>query len=199
MIVLIKSNCGKFAEIFDRPTVCKSALEFRYSYQEEIEEKIEQFGSFILTSPRAVKAIEKTGKQFDGETAYVVGPKTAAAARSIGLDPIGQDSGNSKELAKIVEGSPLFLCSNRRQDTIPNRTSCKEQFAYETVVKESVEIPDSANWIVFFSPSSTEAVDANGDFKTAAIGPTTASHIENPDAVAKRPDPESLRKAILSA
>ena len=199
MIVLVKTTCGKFAEVFDRPTVCKSALKFRYPYQEEIKEKVEQFDSFILTSPRAVKAIEKSGKRFEGETAYVVGPKTAEAARSIGLDPIGQDSGNSKELAKIVEGSPLFLCSNRRQDTIPNRTNCKEQFAYETVVKESVETPDDASSVVFFSPSATEAVDTTGDFKTAAIGPTTASHRENPDAVAERPEPKSLKEAILSA
>jgi len=70
---------------------------------------------------------------------------------------------------------------------------------------DTIELPD---WVCFFSPRGVATVFESQDIdwsgvKIAAIGPTTAEALRVqgivPDAVAPRPEPESLVEAILGS
>lgn len=204
---------------------CVPVLRFEFVGRDTLAEHIqrpEEYAGLTLTSPRTVAAL----KDFDlaawrNHPAFVVGPRTAAEARRLGLRTMGEESGSADDLADMIaarsfERPLLFLCGDRRRDTIPDRlraagVAFDELVVYRTTgdaeaLAEAVEPPP--DWIVFFSPSGVETADVlagpswNRIFH-AAIGPTTAEALRTaglaPAAVAEAPTPEALAAALTHA
>lgn len=177
----------------------------------------------ILTSPRAASRLVEgiqlpriDAAAWQKKAIWTVGPATAAAVAAAGFEPEGEDSGEAGRLAeRIVAHSAtrpwLFLCGDRRRDTLPEalrqaRTPFEEVIVYQTRGKA----PDwsacpSPDWVVFFSPLGVEAaMPANTNWetaRTAAIGPATAVALRDagrPAAVvAEQPTPAALVAALI--
>jgi len=136
--------------------------------------------------------------------------------RTLGLEPIGAETGSATALVQYLRNQPpedrlLFLSGNRRRDTLPEGLEemgrpFDEQVVYETHPRTTFDLPPSSQgtWLVFFSPSGIEAVQAaDGEpdaYRIAAIGPTTAGALRTAglrvQAVADNPSPPALVTAI---
>lgn len=215
-----------FAEI-DLKAESHPVLTFDFPYQAQLREHLEggeHYAALIATSPRVGRALEAVfretpslAKDWKNRTAYVVGPKTAQSLSAVGLQPQGADTGSATALAdRIVEEKPegpvLFLAGNRRRDTLPHRLRSEEVdfdelVVYETRARRGLTLP-SATWLVFFSPSGWDAIQASDSvdprtYRIAAIGPTTASALRDRglavEAVAETPSPEGVVAALSTA
>lgn len=180
----------------------------------------EAYGGLILTSPRAVEAVRRLGQLLEAwrtHPVYAVGPRTAEAARALGLRPCGQESGTGINLAHFILTQPrpkrplLFLCGARRSEELPmllrqEGIPLEECVVYDTRpiipnVPTAAPLPD---WVVLFSPSAWESArQLSLDWsrvRIAAIGPTTAQALRQQqvrvDAVAAKPTPEGLLQAL---
>ncbi|MFO8233691.1 MAG: uroporphyrinogen-III synthase [Longimonas sp.] len=182
-----------------------------------------RYDALLCTSPRAVRALEQVlpsthpnHARWADKPAYVVGPRTAQAVAEWGGTPVGADAGGAAALAdQIVADAPgplLFVSGNRRRDTLPNAlVSAGQMFdeveSYRTRTRSTLNLPPPPAWLVFFSPSGTEAVQASGydlaSYPCAAIGPTTATALREQGAavraVADAPTPEALATAVQEA
>lgn len=183
----------------------------------------ERYDALLCTSPRAVKALEQIMPSDHPDYAhwtriptYVVGPRTARAISAWGGRPVGAEAGSAEALAEqIIADAPgplLFLSGNRRRSTLPRAfveagQVFDEVEVYRTRTRYDIALPDPPAWLVFFSPSGIEAVQASGnalgDYHCAAIGPTTAAALRDRGAhvhaVAEAPTPEALRTALRDA
>ncbi|RMH67105.1 MAG: uroporphyrinogen-III synthase, partial [Bacteroidetes bacterium] len=188
----------------------------------------EAYAGLIVTSPRAVAAIERQRARhgplpeaWREKPVYAVGPRTAAAVRALGWTPVGEEAGSGAVLARIIitaaehdaEGAArpyLFLCGDRRRDDVPHRLTeaglaVEECVVYRTHVRAGVKLPPASpgGWLVFFSPSGVEAVHpgevrASG-WRVAAIGPTTASALAEAGIRASAVAAEPTPEALLAA
>ncbi len=213
--------------------VCEPVLTFAFPNQVELVSTLDRhdrYAALVATSPRVATALgrvfaegEALAEVWQGAPAYAVGPKTAGRLREVGLQPRGEEAGNASALARqIVDDAPsaplLFLSGNRRRDTLPNRfregeVPFDEVVVYETRTRDALTLPPSGSpsgstWLVFFSPSGREAVEKAGsvdpgDYRVAAIGPTTGRALEEAgyavEAVAEEPSPEGLVVALRAA
>lgn len=200
-------------------------LRFTFVNREALREALGHpaaYGGLVLTSPRSAEALHRQ-RALDPDVvfpwttkpAFVVGPRTAASARALGLRPEGADSGSADLLADRIadrrfERPLLFLCSDRRRDVLPDRLASaglpvEELCVYETHLRTDVTFDPVPDWLVFFSPSGVEAVRQSGALapgvpRIAAIGPTTAEALAAadlpPEAVAEAPTPEAVARAI---
>ena len=204
---------------------CVPVLTFEMANRGALAERLRRpaaYAGLVLTSPRAVLALD--GLDLDAWQAvptFVVGPATAEAAAQRGLSPVGEDAGHADALANhIVQRSLdrplLFLCGDRRRDTLPDRleaacVALEELVVYRTIGDAGAfvhAVEQRPDWVVFFSPSGVETADVlagpswNRILK-AAIGPTTAEALRDagrtPAAVADAPTPEALADALLHA
>jgi len=210
---------------------CQPVLAFSFPHQEVLIERLKAadvHSGLVLTSPRAVGALRRA---FDAEGSlkllwedkpvFVVGPKTASEVRGLGLTPQAQAAGDAKALVESIGAvwdeenlrSPLlFLSGNRRRDTLPNGLAhigipATEQVVYTTKTRTDIDLDDDTEWLVFFSPSGLESVEASrisvSSYRLAAIGPTTGGALSSagltPEAIAKRPTPSALVDAISEA
>ncbi|WP_022836736.1 uroporphyrinogen-III synthase [Salisaeta longa] len=202
---------------------CHPVLRFTFPQQEALEAELARaarYGALLVTSPRAVRALEQAWEgqapsAWRAKPAYAVGPKTAQALRALGLRPVGHDAGSARQLAsrlKATDAPFLFLCGNRRRDTLPNALreqglSYTEQVVYHTHLRTDVTLPDTVDWIAVFSPSGRKALAASGidpsAYQIAAIGPTTAAALREASctvaAVAASPSPAALQQAVGAA
>ncbi|XP_042557244.1 uroporphyrinogen-III synthase [Dipodomys spectabilis] len=117
-------------------------LSFEFLSLSSLSEKLshpEDYGGLILTSPRAVEAVElclekdsKTGawekslkENWNAKPVYVVGNATASLVSKIGLDTEGENSGNAEKLAEYIcsrEPSALpllFPCGTLKGEILP--------------------------------------------------------------------------------
>lgn len=119
-------------------------LSFKFENQQELVQKLEKsgdYGGMILTSQRAVEAIEKCvtdiisqevwrtkmAKIWQQKCIFVVGKATRnAASDKLGLESSGFEAGSAESLVPIIlqavePGSNplLFPCGNLRRETIP--------------------------------------------------------------------------------
>lgn len=213
--------------------VCEPVLAFAFPNQSVLRDHLERrdhYAAIIATSPRVASALERLfadhedlAQRWKGAPAYAVGPKTARRLRDIGLRPRGEDAGDADALAnRIVEDAPesplLFLCGNRRRDTLPNRLGAadvpfEELVVYETRLRQGLTLPpprrlSGSIWLAFFSPSGLEAVQQSesvdlSEYRLAAIGSTTGGALGDAgysvEAVADEPAPDGLVSAILRA
>lgn len=209
---------------------CVPVLRFTFPHQDALRRRlraVDRYAGLVVTSPRAVQAMQKAWRDDDAlharwqdKPAYAVGPKTASVLGAEGLHPVGAGSGSAAALASVIAnknpGGPLlFLSGNRRRDTLPSELAdagiaFDEQVVYRTHTRTDIRLPgaQAGDWLVFFSPSGGEAVRQSpavepGRFRIGAIGPTTAAALEEEgmpvEAVAASPTPEALRRAIQAA
>ena len=213
---------------FDTQTL--PGLTFEYSGQEVLYNLLkhpDRYAGLIFTSPRAVEAfgrafpgtgISKTG--WEDKVLFTVGPRTAAAIRSLGYEPEGESTGSAEQLAAYIlkrhtGGALLFLCGDRRRDVLPSllreagiRT--EEIIAYRTRLHTLHAWPGNKkpDWVVFFSPSGLEAILQSPEvslenISIAAIGSVTAeavrTHGFRVHATAHEPSPEALALALQGA
>lgn len=211
--------------------VCEPVLAFAFPNQDLLADRLtqhEEYGALLATSPRVATALGRLFEEradlmeaWRGRTAYAVGPKTARRLREVGLTPEGEEAGDAASLAaRLIADEPatplLFLCGNRRRETIPNRLEAAdipydELVVYETNTRRDLTLPSSqparSSWLVFFSPSGLEAVERAGvinlsNYRVAAIGPTTGGALDEAgydvEAVAGEPSPGALVSALTS-
>lgn len=207
----------------------EAPLRFRYRPPEELIERLRAgaaYGGLVVTSPRGAEALGRALRQtpvdltpWRSRPVYAVGPATAAALRELGLEPAGGESGAGAALAERIAASRprrplLFLCGNRRREELPRRLREEGLEVEELVVYDTLVVRDlapgeheRADWVVCFSPSGTEALEAAGfepaGTRLAAIGPTTAAALGERgwrvDAVAEAPTPAGLVRALREA
>ncbi|XP_019626043.1 PREDICTED: uroporphyrinogen-III synthase-like [Branchiostoma belcheri] len=173
--------------------------------------KPEEFSGMVFTSQRSVEAVRRCLQDEDqslpgdwmSKTTFVVGTATAAAARSLGLTPSGEECGTATQLADLITQkfptngkALLFPCGFMRRETLPMALSAAnipltELRVYQTIAHPDIEkrlqayineqgVPE---FLVFFSPSGVKfsqpalqklAANDLSKIKIAAIGPTTA-------------------------
>ena len=210
--------------------VCEPVLAFSFPRPAALRDRLaspDRYAGLIATSPRAATALARLASdqspllQAWGERpAYAVGPKTADQLRALGLHPRGAETGSAEALAAyIVDDAPaaplLFLSGNRRRDTLPEALQraglpFDELVVYETHPRSDLDLPaaNGSTWLVFFSPSGLEAVEAGEgadleEYRVAAIGPTTGTALATAgfsvEAVAESPSPEGLVAALKTA
>ncbi|PWA21762.1 hypothetical protein CCH79_00003193, partial [Gambusia affinis] len=191
-------------------------LSFKFVSLNTFSDKPEKHGGLIFTSPRAVEAVkmclhmggrkEEWNKsikdKWNSKSIYVVGKATAALAQSLGLKPVGEDTGTADVLSRLIieredtNIPPLFFpCGSIKREVLP--TALRENgVPLETLtVYQTAEHPDleknlknyfteqgTPASIAFFSPSGVrfclEAVrrlsgEQLNEIKFAAIGVTT--------------------------
>ena len=207
---------------------CEPVLRFVFPHQQALSERLARpahYAGLIVTSPRAVRALSDTlaepsvqSAAWKAKPAYAVGPRTAEALRALGFAPEGEETGEAAALADYIarraKGAPLlFLCGNRRRETLPERlreegVPFEEQVVYETHARADLDLAEHAGWLAFFSPSGIEAVrQARGvdpsALRFAAIGSTTTAALTEEgwtvEAVAAAPTPAALAAAIREA
>ena len=210
--------------------VCEPVLAFSFPRSAELRDRLassDRYAGLIATSPRVATALDRAVadrevfvKHWGERRAYAVGPKTAARLRALGLQARGAETGSAKALAAcIVDDAPngplLFLSGNRRRDTLPEalRTAgvpFEELVVYETTPRTGLDLPpaNGSTWLVFFSPSGLEAVEAENrhslrQYRLAAIGPTTGEALveagHSVEVVAEPPSPDGLVTALREA
>nr|QIZ30879.1 uroporphyrinogen-III synthase [Halisarca dujardinii] len=170
-------------------------LSFEYVNQGGLAERLKrpaEYSGLVLTSQNAVTAISSTidlgllsreqlVAGWSSVPVYAVGGATASAVRAIGLDCVGEESGQADILADFIvshhqEGTRhddvppkrplLFPCGNLRRDALPEKLkasgfSLEEIVCYNTCVAKDFTLKMSElckekgnpQWIVFFSPS----------------------------------------------
>ena len=192
----------------------------------------EQYAGLVLTSPRAARVLAEevgslgeVGDAWKAKPTYAVGAKTATLLREVGLRTVGEESGRAEALGAVIakqekarrEGPSrlplLFLCGNRRRETLPlllhrEGVPFEERIVYETHLRSGPWLEDAPDWVAFFSPSGVQAVQQSREagwaaIRKAAIGPTTADALWRagwqPEAVAREPSPAALAEAVTEA
>ncbi len=202
---------------------CLPVLRFDFVNRAALRAALRQpdaYGGLVLTSPRAAEALARAGRlpaSWTTRPAFAVGPRTADAARALGLRTEGEEAGAADALAERItrqafEAPLLFLCGDRRRDDLPQRlraagTPFYELCVYRTHLRRDLDFGalGALAWVVFFSPSGVEAArQAAGPAleaaRKAAIGPTTAEALQaagwTAAAVAAAPTPEALAAAL---
>ncbi|KAM9831169.1 uroporphyrinogen-III synthase [Neosynchiropus ocellatus] len=195
------------------------ALSFQFVSLNALTDKLFQpskHSGLIFTSPRAVEAVkmclesdEKRAEwnrsvkdEWNTKSIYVVGKATATLARSLGLNPLGEDTGTADVLSRLIIDRedtnipPLFFpCGSLKREVLPttlreNGVPLETMTVYQTIGHPDVAanlknyfaakgVPAS---VAFFSPSGVRfcldeirklAGEQITQIKFAAIGPTT--------------------------
>ncbi|KAK7918792.1 hypothetical protein WMY93_010076 [Mugilogobius chulae] len=192
-------------------------LSFKFVSLNTLSDKIfqpEKHGGLIFTSPRAVEAVRKCVEErrqewessvrdkWNSKSVYVVGKATAALVQTLGLNPLGDDTGTADVLSKLIieredkNIPPLFFpCGSIKREVLPtalkdNGVPLETLTVYQTAEHPDLEknlknyfseqgVPAS---VAFFSPSGVKfclelvqrlSGEQIAQIKFAAIGPTT--------------------------
>uniref|UniRef100_A0A671Y4J3 Uroporphyrinogen-III synthase n=1 Tax=Sparus aurata TaxID=8175 RepID=A0A671Y4J3_SPAAU len=190
-------------------------LSFKFVSLNTLTDKLfqpEKHGGLIFTSPRAVEAVKMWIKsisfrknynyKWNTKSIYVVGKATAALVRSLGLNPLGEDTGTAEVLSRVIieredtNIPPFFFpCGSIKREVLPtalrdNGVPLETLTVYQTAEHPDLEknlknyfteqgIPAS---VAFFSPSGVKfclevvrrlSGEQLTQIKFAAIGPTT--------------------------
>lgn len=143
--------------------------------------------NIIITSKNALFALEKFNpKKFK---IFCVGFNTKKILESKGFIVL-ECAYNAKELSKIIIDKYnkldfIYLCSSIRRDFLPdtlknNAISYKEIIVYATTLT-SIEIKDTIDIILFYSPSGVESYLLNNKITNElcyCIGETTANTLQ---------------------
>lgn len=209
---------------------CVPVLEFKFVNESELRQALENprsYDGLVVTSPRAVEALTNAMSWLPTENVlwhtkamFAVGPRTASELRRIGFNPTGEGSGSAEMLSEYIvhqdfERPLLFLCGNRRRDTLPALLSAHgvpfEElcvYASEERAELSLAARPLPDWVVFFSPTGVMVVLHDGGWdlakvRIAAIGETTAVAVRvrgyRVGATAAEPTPDALVRAMVAA
>nr|CCA26129.1 uroporphyrinogenIII synthase putative [Albugo laibachii Nc14] len=236
-VPLQRKLIARFAQVLtfeyvNRPQLCDTLIHLEARH-----------AGIIITSPRASMAIAEAIKdipepsycdvirQLRGTALFSVGAATSSNLHQLGISCNGEGSGSADALADHLfhDGilplshttKPLlFLCGDKRRDSIPSAFQQRnlpliELKVYESCPIEDFRFPDGVGvpaWIAFFSPSGLKAVQ-NVPLpwpliRKAAIGNTTASALQKyadttrqmhwkAQAIAVAPNSDALARAIV--
>ncbi|KAF0689117.1 Aste57867_19389 [Aphanomyces stellatus] len=245
-VLLLKTQDDKYAAPLGASgfhVVFSDVLVFNKENEEALLQalrSLDQYVGVILTSPRAAAAIVdvlSTATPDDKQALlsllqqtpiYSVGKSTSRPLIQIGVGCIGDDSGSADVLSEYIEQHGdthrpmLFLCGNKRMETLPNSFARRHQPLTELVVYATREVDEiewlktnTPAWVVFFSPSGVEAAQRMTSvpwptIKKAAIGKSSAAALLKASqvtgdttwqaqAVAAKPTPDELAAAITAA
>lgn len=181
-------------------------LETRYAEDINID-RVSQDDSVIITSKRAVDALERTKalSQLSKRYFYAIGKSTFNYLHERMPEDItgvylrsltSADMSASKQLAQMIihnhtkERSYTYFCAAGRRDELPQALrdagiQCTETVVYETVARAALQLPlesDDDTILVFYSPSGVDAcwsqvADNLKLLKFVCIGSTTATHL----------------------
>ncbi|XP_051274003.1 uroporphyrinogen-III synthase isoform X2 [Dicentrarchus labrax] len=118
-------------------------LSFKFVSLNTLSDKVfqpEKHGGLVFTSPRAVEAVKmcleaeerrrewnsSVKDKWNTKSIYVVGKATAALVRSLGLNPLGEDTGTAQVLSSVIIDRedtnilPLFFpCGSIKREVLP--------------------------------------------------------------------------------
>ena len=165
---------------------CVPVLDFQFINLDTLYKALCQphlYSGLVLTSPRAVQAIEAATQRSDWRDthgfswsqlpSFVVGQATAAAAKNLDMKSVGQDSGNAEKLVpQILRDIPtcsqplLFPCGNLSKEILPkaladNAVELTTLTVYETgahqgltqCLRKVIENEGPPLFVVYYSPS----------------------------------------------
>ncbi|KAL4141040.1 hypothetical protein PRNP1_014163 [Phytophthora ramorum] len=222
-------------------------LTFEYLNSElllDVLTHLERYSGILVTSPRSAIAVDNVVNGLDAGLkrqvldklrairVFSVGAATSRELLPLGVVCQGDDAGSADLLAEYLhqdgvlpancKDKPMvFLCGDKRRDTLPNSFRSRglpleELVVYQTCAVHDVEFPAECkipDWIVFFSPSGLKVVKDLPlpweSIRKASIGKTTAAALhehalatEQPfwqaDVVSPKPKAESLAGAIFA-
>ncbi|KAL3662955.1 hypothetical protein V7S43_011901 [Phytophthora oleae] len=205
---------------------------------------LERYSGILVTSPRSAIAVAnvvdgldtglklKVLEKLRAKPVFSVGAATSRELLPLGVVCKGDDAGSADVLSEYLhhddvlpadckEKPMMFLCGDKRRDTLPDSFRSRglpleELVVYQTCAVQNVEFPAECkvpDWIVFFSPSGLKVVKDLPlpweSIRKAAIGKTTATalheHAEatehffwEADVTAPKPKPDSLAGAIFA-
>ncbi|XP_075889557.1 uroporphyrinogen-III synthase isoform X2 [Nelusetta ayraudi] len=194
-------------------------LSFKFVSLNMLTDKLfqpDKHGGLIFTSPRAVEAVRmcldseerreewnsSVKDKWNAKSVYVVGKATAALVQSLGLNPVGEDTGTADVLSRLIieredtNIPPLFFpCGSIKREVLPTALRDNGVPLETLTVYQTAEHPDLEknleNYfaeqgppasVAFFSPSGVKfclqvvrrlAGERLLQIKFAAIGPTT--------------------------
>lgn len=188
--------------VYTNPDLLKSKME-----------TIDNYSGLIFTSQKAAEALSSLNIRIEsiGMKAYVVGSATAKVVNSLGLDPIGQESGTASILADYIisnhkSSDPLlFLIGDKTKPELPvklqNAGIKVETFrVYETGnIKLDTDVHDSV--VVLFSPSGLSSLDLKRfhNCRWMSIGPVTRDALLQQGIesnIARSPKPQGILAAL---
>ncbi|KAG6574690.1 Uroporphyrinogen-III synthase [Phytophthora cinnamomi] len=222
-------------------------LTFEYLHSEELLHvltHLERYSGILVTSPRSAIAVDNVVNALDAELkqqvlaklratpVFSVGAATSRELLPLGVFCQGDDAGSAEVLSEYLhqdgvlpadckDKPMMFLCGDKRRDTLPDSFRSRglpleELVVYQTCAVQSVEFPAECtvpDWIVFFSPSGLKVVKDLPlpwqSIRKAAIGKTTAAALHEhavateqsyweADVIAPKPKPDSLAGAIFA-
>lgn len=184
-----------------------------------------EYDGLVVTSKRSLEALcnciylNEIADQilWRKKKLFVVGPATKARAIELGFTKIlGSESGSAIALVDYIIKEKisklLVLVGDKNREELPlalaaNGIEFDIQKVYETIPNPNLQMEllqlKDPEWIVFFSPSGFDAVNAFlKEFpKIACIGETTAAHITklgySVRAIASKPEQISLFNAMF--
>lgn len=202
-----------------------NTLIFKFHNLDNLAHKIKNtnYHGFIFSSPRCVEAVylalneQKLDDLWKHKNNYAVGEATSKAAlHKLGIECKGKESGNAKNLAKVImeeytdDGCPfLFPHGNLKTDTLKREfegTLIKMDLVhvYDTLPNPNIEndIKEATDnytklseFVVYFSPSGVHSsIDHLRNFselnnvKFIAIGPVTEEAMEKENLKIKAAD-----------
>lgn len=167
-------------------------LTFEYLHSAELLDvltHLERYSGILVTSPRSAIAVDAVVNALDAELkqqvlaklratpVFSVGAATSRELLPLGVVCRGDDAGSAEVLSEYLhqggvlpadckEKPMMFLCGDKRRDTLPDsfrsrRLPLEELVVYQTCAVESFEFPAECkvpDWIVFFSPSGLKVV-----------------------------------------
>ncbi|CAH0589962.1 unnamed protein product [Chrysodeixis includens] len=215
-VVLFKSESEDYERAFldfNYKAIFVEPLQFEFISKDELSGKLlcANYTGIILTSQRAIEAVSKCWDPtkfvlWSTKKVYTVGDASSHKVKLLlGLEALGQTSGNAENLAKIIiqenssDAKFLFPCGNLRSEILPNILKSNNMTidaltVYETKENEKLktdlmelnasEVPCC---MVFFSPSGCEYTHRQlqtfsnnlSELPHFAIGNSTAHKIQN--------------------
>lgn len=197
----------------------------------DLMSKAPQHTSLLITSQRAVESWVAAKRQattihpqWHDLNLYIVGSKTAQQLNDLSFFTRQPTvASRATELAPLILAdrpeSILFLAGDKRRDVLPDQMAAAnipmlEIQAYKTCMHPQLEerlntlTCTKDDWLVLFSPSGVDYIQQLekhpllASCKLAAIGPTTADHLQqmglSVHAVAEKPRASYLADAIIA-
>ena len=170
-----------------------------------------QIENVVITSQNAVEALLNnfSAIELQFKNIYCVGRRTKKLIEKR-IGKVLHTEKNAKKLAEylvdFMEGTEVtYFCSDLRLDDLPsilkeNNITVNEIEAYQTKL-DSINIPESVEGVMFYSPSTVQSYKKENDAKGIAfcIGETTAKeaskHFDNV-RIAKVPTVESVIQLV---
>lgn len=194
-------------------------IEYRDLDFGKIDIAVKRSSAIIFTSSHALLGLSEYLSQREeplDKMVYAVGPKTADVVEGLICNPVVSDTPGSKGLIEEIERvgvlfPSLYVCGDRRLDTVPNYFKDKsvelnEIITYNTVLSPpDIDITEYCG-VAFYSPSGVDSFlskySVDSDMKLFAIGETTANRLREHNLtplVAEEPDTYSLVEQVINS